>query len=251
MTPMSLFPQIKSPVPSNCSGTRNSRPAAWSSQAVATSVYTLPWLSRNVTPNIRVKLIESNRERATEVAERLVRSAVLHGSCLSEELLREAEVPAAETMVAITNDDQVNILTSLLAKQMGCKSSLCLVNSPRYGALIRSLGIDAQVNPRAVTTSRILQFVRRGRIRGVQSIHNGAGEVIEAEALETTAAVGRPINELGLTEGVKFGAIVRNDAIIIPTGETEIQSKDRVILFARADHVRDVEQLFSVRPDYF
>ncbi|MFM1816709.1 MAG: Trk system potassium uptake protein TrkA [Pseudomonadota bacterium] len=202
-------------------------------------------------PNIRVKLIEANRERATEVAERLTRSAVLHGSCLSEELLREAEVPAAETMVAVTNDDQVNILASLLAKQMGCKSSLCLVNSPRYSTLIRSLGIDAQVNPRAVTTSRILQFVRRGRIRGVHSVHNGAGELIEAEALETTAVVGRPIQELGLSDGVKFGAIVRNGEIIVPTGETELQSKDHAILFARADHVRDVEQLFSVRPDFF
>lgn len=202
-------------------------------------------------PNIRIKLIETNQQRAIEVAERLPRSTVLHGSSLSEDLLREAEIPAAETVIAVTNDDQVNILSCLLAKQMGCKSALCLVNSPRYSTLIRSLGIDSQVNPRAVTTSRILQFVRRGRIRGVYSVHNGAGELMEADALETTAVVGRPIKELGLSEGVKFGSIVRNGVPFIPTGDTELHAKDRAILFARADHVRDVEQLFSVRPDYF
>ncbi len=201
--------------------------------------------------NIRVKLIEANRERAAEVAAQLQQAHVLQGSSLSEELLREAEVPAADTMVTVTNDDQVNILSSLLAKQMGCESSLCLVNSPRYSALIRSLGVDAQVNPRTVTTSRILQFVRKGRIRSVHSVHNGAGELIEAEALDTTSVVGKPIGELGLGDGIKFGAVVRQGETIIPDEETELRSKDRVILFARADHVREVEQLFSVRLDFF
>ena len=114
---------------------------------------------------------------------------------LSEELLREADVTAAETLVALTNNDQANILTSVLAKQLGCQRSLCLINGPGYANMVRSFGIDAQVNPRVVTVSRILQYVRRGRIRAVHEIHDGAGEIIEAEALETTPVVGHPIKQ--------------------------------------------------------
>ncbi len=200
---------------------------------------------------VRAKVIEANRARAIEISEELSRTVVLHGSALSEELLLEAEVQSADTMVAVTNDDQVNILTSVLAKHLGCKRSLSLVNSAGYTAMVRSFGIDAQINPRASTVSRILQFVRRGRIRVVHSIHNGEGELIEAEALETAPVVGKAIKELDLGEGVRIGAIVRDGELVVPTGTTELEPKDRVILFVRSDQVRQVEQLFRVSPDYF
>lgn len=200
---------------------------------------------------VRAKIIEANRHRAVEIADELNRTVVLHGSALSEELLREAEVQSADTMVAVTNDDQVNILTSVLAKHLGCKRSLCLINSAGYTSMVRSLGIDAQINPRTITVSRILQFVRRGRIRSVHSLQNGAGELIEAEAIETAPVVGKSIKELDMSEGVRFGAIVRNGQVFAPTGSTELEPKDRAILFVRADHVRQVEQLFRVSPDYF
>ncbi len=200
---------------------------------------------------VRAKIIEANRARAMQIAEELNRTVVLHGSSLSEELLREAEAQSADTMVAVTNDDQVNILTSVLAKHLGCKRSLALVNSAGYTTMVRSLGIDAQINPRTITVSRILQFVRRGRIRIVHSIHNGAGELIEAEAIETAPIIGKSIREIDMSEGVRFGAIVRNGQVFAPTGSTELEPKDRVILFVRADHVRQVEQLFRVSPDYF
>lgn len=201
--------------------------------------------------NIRAKLIEANRNRAETIADELSRTVVLHGSALSEELLREAEVQQADTMVALTNDDQVNILTSALAKHLGCKRSLCLINSAGYASMVRSLGIDAQVNPRIITLSRILQFVRRGRIRSVHSIQNGAGELIEAEAIETAPIIGKSIKQLDMAEGVRFGAIVRNGQVFAPTGATELEPKDRAILFVRSDHVRQVEQLFRVSPEYF
>jgi trk system potassium uptake protein TrkA len=200
--------------------------------------------------NVRVKIIENRRERAVQIAETLQRSVVLNGDALSEELLREADVAAAETLVAVTNNDQVNILTSVLAKQLGCQRSLCLVNSPGYTNMVRSFGVDAQVNPRGVTVSRILQYVRRGRIRAVQEIHDGAGEIIEAEALETTPVVGRPIRDLDLSPGVRFGAILRQGKIIQPLGDTELQPRDRVILHSPTAHIREVEQLFRVSPDY-
>ena len=200
---------------------------------------------------VRAKIIEANRARAVEIADELNRTVVLHGSALSEELLREAEAGSADTMVAVTNDDQVNILASVLAKHLGCKRSLCLINSAGYTSMVRSLGIDAQINPRAITVSRILQFVRRGRIRSVHSIQNGAGELIEAEAIETAPVIGKSIKQLDMAEGVRFGAIVRNGRVFAPTGSTELEPKDRAILFVRSDHVRQVEQLFRVSPDYF
>ena len=202
-------------------------------------------------PNVRVKLIEANRARAVEIAARLSRTVVLHGSALDENVLREAEITAADTIVAVTNDDQVNLLTSALAKQLGCKSNLALVNSSNYAGLVRSLGIDAQVNPRAITVSRVLQHVRRGRIRGVHSVHNGAGELIEAEVLETAPVLGRQLREYRQSEGLRFGAILRDGKVLMPTGASELEVKDRVVLFARADHVREVEQMFRVSPDYF
>ena len=201
--------------------------------------------------NVRVKMIESRRERAVQIAETLQRTVVLHGDALSEELLREADVSAAETLVAVTNNDQANILTSVLAKQLGCRRSLCLVNGTGYANMVRSFGIDAQVSPRLVTVSRILQYVRRGRIRAVHEIHNGAAEIIEAEALETTPVVGPPIRALDLSPGVRFGAIVRQGKIFRPSGDTELQPRDRVIMFSPSQNIREVEQLFRVSPDYF
>lgn len=202
-------------------------------------------------PNVRCKLIEISRARAMEIAEKLQRTVVLHGSSLSEDVLREAEVGLADTIVAVTNDEQANLLTSALAKQLGCRSSLCLINSPNYVGMIRSLGIDAQINPRSITTSRVLQHVRRGRIRGVHSILNGAGEVLEAEVLETAPVLGQPLKELVKTEGLRFGAVLRGGKVLMPSGALELEIKDRVVLFARADAVREVEQLFRVSPEYF
>jgi trk system potassium uptake protein TrkA len=201
--------------------------------------------------NTRVKVIELSRNRAIEIAEKLNRSVVLHGSSLSEDVLREAEAPFSDTLLAVTNDDQTNLLTAALAKQIGCKSSLCLLNSANYSAMIRSLGIDAQLNPKTVTVSRILQHVRRGRIRGVHTLHNGAGEVLEAEVLETSALVGKAIRELDLGDGIRFGTILRKSTLVKPTGDTEFEVGDRAVLFARADYVRQIEQLFRVSPDYF
>lgn len=201
--------------------------------------------------DIRIKVIEVSRVRAMEIGEVFERAVVMHGSALSEDVLREAGIATADTLIAVTNDDQTNLLTAALAKQLGCKSSLCLLNSANYAPMIRSLGIDAELNPKAVTVSSILQHMRRGRIRGVHTLHNGAGEILEAEVLETSAVVGKTIKELDLSEGVRFGAILRGGRLVRPTGATELEIRDRVVLFARADFVSKIEHLFRVSPDYF
>jgi len=201
--------------------------------------------------DIRVKVLEQNRERAVLIAEQLDRAIVLNGSALEEELLHEAGVSNADMMVALTNDDQVNILSCVLANRLGCERNMCLINNTGYMTIVRSLGIDAFINPRSVTVSRILQHVRRGRIRAVQTVLNGAGEVIDAEALPTSPLVGKALRDLDLPDGMRIGALRRRGRILIPRGDTVIESNDRIVIFATKENVPEVEQLFRVSLDYF
>jgi trk system potassium uptake protein TrkA len=199
----------------------------------------------------KVKIIEGKRDRAIAIADSLRKTVVLHGSALNKEILKEADIMDADTMVALTNDDQVNLLSSVMAKKLGCKQNLALINSTSYSDLTRSLGIDAYVNPRQVTISKILQHVRRGRIRGVHSVQDGQAEVIEADALETSPLVGSPLKDLDLPDGIRIGAVYRDGNVIIPKGDTKIQAHDRVVIFAKADRVKRVEQLFRVSLEFF
>lgn len=200
---------------------------------------------------IDVKLIEIDRARAEQIAQELGRSIVIHGDALDLEILTEANVRATETVVTVSNDDEVNILAALLAKRFGCQRAIALINKTSYASLVGNLGIDAVVNPRAITVSTILQHVRRGRVRSVHSLSDGFGEIIEAELLETATLVGTPLREAKLPEGVIVGAIVRDGKVIIPRGETVIEPEDLVVVFAAAGAVKKVEKLFSVRLEFF
>lgn len=199
----------------------------------------------------RIKIIEASRERAIRIADQLRRTVVLHGNSLDQEILREADIQDADTMVALTNDDEVNVLTCVMAKRLGCRSSMALLNNRSYPALTGALGIDATVNPRGVTISKILQHVRRGRIRGVHTIENGLAEVVEGEALETSPLVGKPLRDLHLPSGIRIGAIYRDETVLIPDGSLQILPKDRVVIFATAERVRQVEQMFRVSLEFF
>ncbi len=199
----------------------------------------------------KVKVIESSRDRAITIADELRRTVILNGSALNQEILREADTQVADTMIALTNDDEVNILSCVMAKKMGCQRNMALINNTSYPPFAHALGIDAYVNPRSVTISKILQHVRKGRIRGVHSLQNGAAEIIEAEALETSPLVGRPLSEIDLPDGIRIGAIFRKNEVITPSAETQIQSSDRVVIFAVADRVRQVEQMFRVSLEFF
>ncbi|MGE5546519.1 MAG: Trk system potassium transporter TrkA [Solirubrobacterales bacterium] len=198
-----------------------------------------------------VKIIESSKERAEYVAKTLHRTVVLNGDVLDPEILAEASVAASETVVSVTNDDETNILSSLLAKRTGARRAMALINKTTYNALMGPLGVDVVISPRAITVSNILQHVRRGRIHGVHSLHEGFGELIEADALETSPLVGKPLRDVKLPAGVLVGAVVRDGQVISPRGNTVVQSGDRVVLFAVADAVKKVEKMFSVRLEYF
>ena len=202
-------------------------------------------------PDVRCKLVEVGEARARVAADQLSRATVLLGDALEREILEEANVAQTETVVAVSNDDEVNILSSLLAKRLGADWAITLVNSNSYGPLVGQLGVDAVVNPRGSTVSTILQHVRRGRIRGVHSVREGAGEFIEAEALNTSSITGKSIRDVRLPKGILVGSVIRDGEVIVPRGDTEILAHDRVVLFTNADLIKKVEKLFSVGLEFF
>ncbi|GAB5471764.1 MAG: Trk system potassium transporter TrkA [Rhodospirillales bacterium] len=211
----------------------------------------LATLLENQAEHVALRVIEMDRDRAASVAQALNDSVVLCGSALDQEVLDEVNIESAETVVAVTNDDETNILASLLAKRNGCRRAVTLINNASYGALTGTLGIDVVVSPRAITVSKILQHVRRGRIRKVHPVAEGSAEAIEAEALETSALVGVPLRDAHLPDGVHVGAIVRGGKVTIARGDTTIRPGDLVILFAAQGAVRRLEKLFSVKLEYF
>ncbi len=201
--------------------------------------------------NVSLKIIEHNQARAELIQEQLQNTIVLSGDALDPEILTEAKVNRAETLVALTNDDEVNILSSLLAKGQGCESAITLINNPVFSNLMTSHGIDVVVDPRATTVSEILRHIRRGRIRGLHSFQDGAAEVLEGEAMETSKLIGKELRDVNLPRGTIIGAILRDDQVIIPRGDTVIKPNDRVVVFALSNAVRKVEEMFSVSLEFF
>lgn len=206
----------------------------------------------NEEPDVKVKLIELNHERAEYVAGKLKQVTVINGDALSQEILDEANVATSETVIAVSNDDEVNILASLLSKRFGCQRVVALVNNTAsYSPLVSSLGIDVAINPREITVSGILKHIRTGRILSAHSICKGKAEIIEAEAVEPSAVVGKAISELGLPHGIVVGAVFRKDEFIVPMADTIIQPKDRIVIFTHSNMVKKVESVFSVRFEFF
>ena len=201
--------------------------------------------------NVTSRIIESDSTRARRIVATLQDTQVTHGDALDTEILEETNIKHADTVVAVSNDDETNILASLLAKRFGVEHTIALVNKDTYTPLITTLGIDVLVNPRAITVSTILQHIRRGRIRSVHSLRDGFAEVIEAEALDTTPLVNAPLAEINLPADVIIGAVVRDGKVIIARATTVIQSGDRVILLSAAHSVKKVEKMFSVRLEFF
>ena len=202
-------------------------------------------------PELNLKIIEVNAKRAQYLAENLSSTTVIHGDALDNDILTEVNITVAEAVIAVSNDDEVNILASLLAKKAGCQRAITLVNSSNYSPLMGTLGVDVAVSPRESTVSTILQRIRRGRILGIQSIRDGLAEIVEAEALETSPLVGKPLTKIKLPSGILIGAILRNGEVIIPRGDTIIAVHDRVVVFAAASAVRKLEKMFAVSLEFF
>lgn len=201
--------------------------------------------------SMKIRLIERDRKRAELIAEELERTIVLQGDGLDRAILREAGAAEAESVVAVTDNDQVNVLASVVAKREGARRSMALINDPDYGPVSEAVGVDRFVDPRATTVSTILQHIRRGRIKGVYSISDGAAELVDAIALETSPLVNKPLRDAELPEGVMIGAVYRAGEVLMPSGDTVIYPDDRVVLLSMRENVKDVEQMFRVSIEYF
>jgi trk system potassium uptake protein TrkA len=202
-------------------------------------------------PDIDVRLIEKNLQRAHFVSQMLSKTLVLHGDGLSRQIMEEANSESTEVVISVMDNDEANILSSLMAKQYGSERSITLINNTGYVPLIAAMGIDAIVSPRSITVSSILQHVRKGRIIAAHSLRDGYAEVMEIEALETSSIINIPFKDLKRPKNTIIGAILRGDEVLIPKPETVIRPNDRVIVLADHTRVREVEMMFAVRPEYF
>jgi trk system potassium uptake protein TrkA len=200
---------------------------------------------------VRAKVIEKDRGRAERAADALERTIVLHGDGLNRDLLEEANIQRADAVLAVTDDDKTNMLAAVRAKAMGCPMAICLVNDPSLVPLMRPLGVDAYINPRATTVSSILRHIRHGRVRGVYSIGDAEAEVIEAQVLSTSPIAGRAVRDIDFPEGVLVGAVRKGDKVIRPVGGTRIEEGDVIALFSLAADVPEVERLLQVSIDFF
>lgn len=198
------------------------------------------------------KVIERHEARAEEVSELLDDTLVLHGDAADEEMLREENIESFDVFCSVTNDDEANILSAMLAKRLGVGTVIALVNRSSYTELIEETGVDIAIAPRTATVGTLLTTIRRGDMVAVHSLRNGAAEAIEVIAHgdpTTSRVVGRSVGEIDLPSGTKIGALLRNDEVVIAHDNIEIQENDHLILFVTdKQHIREVEQLFSVSP---
>lgn len=211
----------------------------------------LSQLLEEYSPNMNLKVIEYNTERANYIAEKLDTAIVINGDALDREILQQANIEQTDTIISVADDDEVNILSALLAKQQGCQRSITLMNNPIYANLVGSIGIDVALDPREMTVSSILRHVRRGRIRDLHSICNGNAEVIEAEVIEGADVAGKKIGDLRMHSDVRFGLIEREGEIIVPHADTQLEHGDRVVIVALLEAVKKIEHLFSARVEMF
>ena len=208
-------------------------------------------LARTLEDNgYRVKLIERNPDRIREVANLLENTVVLHGDAADRELLWQENIDQTEVFCALTNADEANILSGMLAKRLGAKHAIALVSRSAYVDLIESSVLDVVISPQLATVGALLTHIRRGDMAAIHSLRRGAAEAIEAVAHgdpATSQVVGRRIDEISLPPGTTLSALVRGDDVIIAKGSTVIEAEDHVIIFViDKQRIPEVERLFQV-----
>ena len=203
--------------------------------------------------SVRVKIVEKNKERAEYLASELNNTIVINGDGLDEEVLVEANLEEAETVLALTNDDEDNLMVSVLVekfakdeKNLEDKRTMALINKPNYSLLQSSLKIDDLIDPRMNTVSNILKHIHKGTIETAYTILNGEYEVIEAEIIETSELINKELKNTNLPDEIRIGAILRNDKVIIPRSNFVFQKDDRVVFLAKKDSISVVENLFRI-----
>ena len=194
--------------------------------------------------------IRDSDERAQYVANELNEAMVIKGDGLDENILKEVNLEEIDTVLCITDDDEVNLMSALLCKKKGIKRVIAIANSHNYSLLQSSLKIDDIVDPRMTTVSTILKHVHKGKIDSVFTLDDGEYEIIEAKILENSELVNKTIEKSSLPEGIKIGLIARDKNIIVPNKKFEFKLNDRVILLSSRSQLKKVEQLFRISEYY-
>ena len=201
----------------------------------------------------RVKIIEKNKERAELIASQLNNTIVINGDALDEEVLIEANIDEVQTVLALTNDDEDNLMVSVLVEkfakdnsELNDKRTMALINKPNYSLLQSSLKIDDFIDPRMNTVSSIMKHIHKGSIENAYSILNGEYEIIEAEIIETSELVNKELKNSNLPDEIRVGAILRKEEVIIPRSNFVFKKEDIVVLLAKKDFLHIVENMFRI-----
>ncbi|PLX97191.1 MAG: Trk system potassium transporter TrkA [Desulfuromonas sp.] len=192
-----------------------------------------------------VRLVERDEERCEKLSAKLQKTMVIHAEGTDTETLRNEGIENADIFIAVTDNDESNILCSLLGRQHGAERSICLVNKPELLSLAPTLGIDACVSPRVSAAGAILKYVRRGGVISLATVEGSNAEVMEIEVKSTSGIIGTPLEELHFPPGAIIGAIVRRNSYEIPTGLSTFSSGDRVVVFALPGALTKVERFFE------
>jgi len=202
---------------------------------------------------VRVKIVEKDKTRSEYLANELNNTIVINGNGLDEEVLSEANLDEAETVLALTNDDEDNLMVSVLVekfakdqKNIEDKRTMALINKPNYSLLQSSLKIDDLIDPRMNTVSSILKHIHKGTIENAYTISNGEYEVIEAEIIESSELINKELKNSGLPDEIRIGAVLRNKKVIIPKSDFVFQKDDQIILIVKKDAIGVVENLFRL-----
>ena len=197
--------------------------------------------------DIRIKVIEKDKLRAEHIANELNNTIVLNGNGLDEEVLEEANIKEVETVLALTNDDEDNLMVSVLVEKFSKnKRTMALINKPNYSLLQSSLKIDDLIDPRMDTVSTILKHVHKGTIETAYTILNGEYEVIEADIIETSELINKELKNSNLPDEIRIGAILRNDKILIPRSNSKFENGDTVVFLSKRDQIPLVESMFRI-----
>ncbi len=207
-----------------------------------TAVYLAQILAEH---DVECTIIEADRARCQELAERLDRALVLHGNATDMELLQMEGVEGIDGFVVLTGHDDTNMLASLLAKSQQVRKVVSLINRIDYIPLVSRVGIDAAVSPRLSAVNTILKYVRRGRVVEVAALRGIDAEVIEFSVRPGSEIAGRPLAQIDFPNDSLVGAVLRGDEVIVPSGQVSLADGDLVTVFALPDAVKDVEKLFE------
>ena len=212
-------------------------------------------LARTIEGRYGVRIIEHSRQRCYELSETLDRTIVLSGDASDRDLLLEENIEETDVFCAVTNDDEANIMSSMLAKSLGARKVITLINNAAYVDLIEGGTIDTVISPQQATLGSILTHIRRGDIARVHSLRRGAAEAIEAIAHGdefSSKLIGRKIEDIDLPPGTNIGAIVRGDEVVIAHDDIVVESGDHVVLFlVDKERIKDVEKLFQAPLSFF